>query len=206
MGNKGTSSTEPVLNNTLNETVSQVSMNTLNETVSQVSMNTLNETVLQVSMNTLNETVSQVCNNLNENKEGSPFFKVNNYKLENPKNITIGHLNVNSLRNKIISTEELIKFKLDIFQVSETKIDHSFPNQQFSTDGCKIYRRDRNNFGGCVLFYENENIPCRELTVEHETIFLEITSRTRKWLINRLYKLPNQKAEYFLKKSWYSPK
>ena len=94
MGNKGTSSTEPVLNNTLNETVSQVSMNTLNETV------------LQVSMNTLNETVSQVCNNLNENKEGSPFFKVNNYKLENPKNITIGHLNVNSLRNKFILIEE----------------------------------------------------------------------------------------------------
>ena len=46
---------------------------------------------------------------------GSPFSEVKNYKLENPKNITIGHLNVNSLRNKFISIEELIISKLDIF-------------------------------------------------------------------------------------------
>ena len=38
-----------------------------------------------------------------------------NYKLENQENITKGHLNVNSLRNKFISIEELIKSKLDIF-------------------------------------------------------------------------------------------
>ena len=94
------------------------------------------------------------------------FFEVNNYKLENTKNITVSHLNVHSLRNKFISTEELIKSKLDIFLVSETKIDHSFPNQQFSIDGYKIYRRDRNSFGGGLIFYVNENIPRRELTAE----------------------------------------
>ena len=47
----------------------------------------------------------------------------------------------------------------------------------------------------------NENIPCRELTAEQsysnfEIIFLEITMRTRKWLIVGLYKSPNQKEEY----------
>ena len=42
------------------------------------------------------------------------------------------------MRNKFILNEELIKPKLDIFLVSETKTDdsfpnqHSFPNQQFS--------------------------------------------------------------------------
>ena len=46
---------------------------------------------------------------------GSPFSEVKNNKLENPKNITIGHLNVNLLRNKFISIEELIISKLDIF-------------------------------------------------------------------------------------------
>ena len=102
MGNVGTFSTEPVLNNTPNEAV------------------------------------SQVCNNLNENTANSLFSKVKNCELENPKNITISHLNVNSLRNKFISIEELIKSKLDIFLVSETKIDHSFLNQQFSIDGYKI--------------------------------------------------------------------
>ena len=82
--------------------------------------------------NTPNEAVSQVRNNLNENTADSLFFEVKNYKLENPKKITISHVNVSSLRNKFISIEELIKPKLDIFLVSETKIDHSFPNQQFS--------------------------------------------------------------------------
>ena len=134
----------------------------------------------------------------------SPFFEVKNYKLENQKNITIGYLNINSLRNKFISTEELIKSKLDIFLVSETKIDSSILNQQFSKDGYKTYRRDRNNFGGALLFYTNENIPCRELTTEQidtnfEVIFLEITLRTQKWLVIGVYKFPNQTEEYFFK-------
>ena len=99
------------------------------------------------------ETVPQVCNDLNQNMPGSPFSEVKNYKLENRKNITIGHLNVSSLRNKFISIEELIKSKLDIFLVSETKIDHSFPNQELSIDGYKTYCRDRNNFGGGVYYF-----------------------------------------------------
>ena len=135
------------------------------------------------------ETVSQVCHNLNENMSGLPFSEVQNCKLENQKNITKGYLNVSSLRNKFISIEELIKSKLDIFLVSETKIDHSFPNQPFSIDGYKTYRRDRNNFGLGLLCYLNENILCRELTAEQidsnfEIVFIEITLRTRKMVGN----------------------
>ena len=166
MGNVGTFSTEPVLNNTPNEAVSQVR------------------------------------NNLNENTADSLFSEVKNYKLENPKNITVSHLNVNSLRNKFISIGELIKSKLDIFLVSETKIDHSFPNQQFSINGYKIYRRDRNSFGGRLLFYVNENIPCRELTGEQidsnfEIIFLEITIRTQKVVDNWPLQIPKSKRRIF---------
>ena len=151
---------------------------------------------------TANETVSQACNNVKENTEGSPFSEVKNYKLQNPKNTTIDHLNVNLSRNNFILIEKSIKSKLDIFLVPETKIHNSFPNRQFSMDGYKRYRRGRNNYGGGLLFYVNENIPCRELTAEQidsnsENIFLEIIFRTRKWLIIGLYKPPNQKEEYF---------
>ena len=50
----------------------------------------------------------------------------------------------------------------------------------------------------------NENIACRELTTEQtdtnfEIIFLEMTLRTRKWLVIGLYKPPNQKEEYIFK-------
>ena len=68
------------------------------------------EPVLNNTLET-DEIVSQVCNNLNENMSGSPFSEVKTYQLENPKNITIGHVNINSLRNKFISIEELIKSK-----------------------------------------------------------------------------------------------
>ena len=90
----------------------------------------------------------------NENTAGSPFSEARNYKLKNQKNITIGHLNVNSWRNKFISIEELIKSKLDIFLVSEKKIDHSFPNQQFLIDGYKIYRREREKQFWWRSFYD----------------------------------------------------
>ena len=53
---------------------------------------------------------------------GLPFSEVKNHKLEYQKNIAIGHLNVNSLRNKFISIEEQIKSKIDISLVSETKL------------------------------------------------------------------------------------
>ena len=40
------------------------------------------------------------------------------HRLKNPKNIVIGHLNVNSVRNNFQPVEEL------------TKIDETFPNQK----------------------------------------------------------------------------
>ena len=36
--------------------------------------------------------------------------------------------------------EELIKYKTDVCLISETKIDESFPNQQFKTNDYKIFR------------------------------------------------------------------
>ena len=47
----------------------------------------------------------------------------------NPKNTVIGHLNVNSLRNKFEAVEELVQNKV------ETKIDETFANQQFMING-----------------------------------------------------------------------
>ena len=41
----------------------------------------------------------------------------------------IGHLNVNSVRNKFEAVEELVQNKFDICFLSETKIDETFPNQ-----------------------------------------------------------------------------
>ena len=56
------------------------------------------------------------------------FTSTNDIEAKHPKNLFFGHLNVNSIRNKFVSIEELIKRTFDIFLISETKIDYSFPN------------------------------------------------------------------------------
>ena len=68
-------------------------------------------------------------------------------RLQNSKNMVIGHLNVNSLRNKFEAVEELDQNKIDICFLPETKIDETFPNQQFMINGYNLFRRDRNCHG-----------------------------------------------------------
>ena len=132
-----------------------------------------------------------------------PYPLVKKQRLENPKNVLIGHLNVNSLRNKFESVELLIKEHIDICLVAETKLDNSFPNQQFNISGYKLYRRDRNIFGGGLIFYINEIIPCKVLNINDlgddiEVIAVEVSIKSRKWLIIGLYKPPSLSETYFL--------
>ena len=49
---------------------------------------------------------------------------------QNPHRIIIGHLNINSIRNKFESLVRFIGNNLDILMVSETKIDDAFPESQ----------------------------------------------------------------------------
>ena len=49
-------------------------------------------------------------------------------KRKKPKNVFLGHLNINSIKNKFESVWELIKDTFDIFLLSESKLDSSFPN------------------------------------------------------------------------------
>ena len=56
-----------------------------------------------------------------------------------------------TLRDRI---EELIKRTFDIFLISENRIDDSFP---------KSFRKDRDAFGGGLLFYANEKLNCKSL-------------------------------------------
>ena len=74
------------------------------------------------------------------------FPSVQAHKYKNLKNVIIAHLNVKSLRNKTVAVEELIKNKIDVCLILETKVDESLPNQQFKINGYEIFRRDRDKF------------------------------------------------------------
>ena len=71
------------------------------------------------------------------------FKTLRGLRSKHPKNVFLRHLNVNSLRNKFESINELIKHTFDIFFVSESKLDSSFPDSQFSIPGYHIVRKDR---------------------------------------------------------------
>ena len=96
-----------------------------------------------------------------------------------------------------------MKGKIDVGLISEIKIDESFPNRQFKINCYKTIRRDREYFGGGLIFYINEQIPSKVLTLETiprdiETILLHFTVKNRKWLNIGLYKPPSQNEKYFL--------
>ena len=58
----------------------------------------------------------------------------------------------------------IVKNKVHILILTETKLDESFPTAQFDIDGYKSpYRQDRNRNGGGVLIYVREDIPSKEL-------------------------------------------
>ena len=108
-----------------------------------------------VNQITKESNLSSNTKNLDLNWDFNTFLLVQAHRLKNPKNVIMGHLNVNSLRNKFTAVEELIKGKTDIDLISETEIEESFPNQQFKINSYKTIRRDRDSFGGAFIFYIN---------------------------------------------------
>ena len=58
-------------------------------------------------------------------------------RIKNVNNVIIGHLNINSLRNKFSPLVELIQGNLDILIIGETKLDDTFPEEQFKINGYK---------------------------------------------------------------------
>ena len=98
-------------------------------------------------------------NDANHKECSNAFQSVQKHRLQSPKNIEVGHLNVNSLKNKSEVAEELVQNKVDIYFLSETKIDETFPSQQFMINGYELDHRGRNCHGGGILCYINETTP-----------------------------------------------
>ena len=137
---------------------------------------------------------------LTEHTEGSALPEVfpdtsdilKDIKIKNINRLVIGQININSLRNKFESLKLIFKGNIDILVITETKLDESFPNEQFVVEGYALpFRLDRNEnggIGGGVLVYVREDIPCRKLAIQSsaanlEGIFLEINLRKAKWLV-----------------------
>ena len=86
---------------------------------------------------TKNSVTSKPLNNfkslLSDQKNlGSNLHKV---RIEDLSRIIFGQINIKSIRNKFDLLMNIIKNEIDIFMISETKIDNSFPISQFTMTG-----------------------------------------------------------------------
>ena len=88
----------------------------------------------------------------NKINSGNSYSQVQHYRLKNPKNVILGHLNVNSLKNKIEAVKKLIRNNIEISLFSETKLDEVFPNQQFKISGYKCSEEIETNMAGVLSF------------------------------------------------------
>ena len=121
--------------------------------------------------------------------------------LKYDKNLIIGSLNINSIRNKFLDFKELELSETDICLISETKLDDSFQDQQFHINGSKIFRKDRNKFKGGLILFGKESISCKAFntfyfSVECEIISIDFSISNKKWLLLSIDNLPSQMKLY----------
>ena len=130
--------------------------------------------------------------------DSSAYSLLKDIKLKNINRITIGSLNINSISSKFDQLREIIGKNLDIFTIQETKLDGSFPKDQFLIEGySEPYRLDRNREGG----YLRKDIPSKPLTKHNftkgvEGMFVEINLRKTKLLLFCAYR--SEHEEYGL--------
>ena len=108
-------------------------------------------------------------------------------------------LNINSLRNKFDSFIEILSSNVDIFLISETKIDSSFPTAQYKIGGYTTYKvrqkfKWRRYSSLCQRsHYVREDIPYTLLNTESfiEGFCIEIKIRKKKCFLVCTYN-PNK--------------
>ena len=89
-----------------------------------------------------------------ENNDHDLRDTLHQLRLSNINKIIIGHLNINSLRNKFEMLTEIVKGAIDILIISETKLDESFPQPQFYIYGySKPFRLGRTSMGRSYCVY-----------------------------------------------------
>ena len=123
------------------------------------------------------------------NKEQDPSLILKEIKAKNENRIVVAHLNINFINQKFEALKTLVDNNVDILMISETKIDESFLAKQFQIESFSPpFRVDRDRFGGGILLYVRQDLPCKELTYQNrpenmETIFLEVNFRKTKYIL-----------------------
>ena len=125
-------------------------------------------------------------------------------KEKNLERPIIAHLNINSISSKFEPFMALIKDTIDFLLVTESKLDDTFPPDQFKIEGfSRPVRLDRNRNGGGLIIFVRDGLTCKELTPRKlypglECTFFELRIRQCKWLVVTGYNPHKDKIGNFL--------
>ena len=134
---------------------------------------------------------------------GDQLDGTNNFEFPVDKGIKIAHLNIRSLRNKVIDLQQLlINNPYDILCLSETWLDEDITDNMITIPGYKFERRDRGQLGGGVGCYIKEKYTyIRRFDLEPnelELMWLEIKkSNASSLFVAVTYRKPNEHNLYF---------
>ena len=147
------------------------------------------------SLNNENHSVRNVDNDDFRAKNSDKNNNLSFIRKGNSNRLVIGHIHINSIRNKFDNLVQQITNNIDILMISETKLDSSFPEGQLLIPGYSSpYRLDRNCCGGGIMLYVREDIPSKLLLIDNQPIegfYIEINLRKKKWLLCGSYN-PNR--------------
>ena len=128
--------------------------------------------------------------------------EIKNLKLRNVNKVVIGNLNINSLPNKFDQLREIVLKDVDVFVITETKLDDTFLTSQVLVTGFSVpYRLDQNRNGGEIMIFIRDYIPSRVLTKhvfpdDIEGLFIEPNFRKTKYLLFGACHPPTQSDSY----------
>ena len=75
-------------------------------------------------------------------------------RMDNLNKPIFAHLNINSIRNKFDSSDDIIKDNIELVMISETKVDNTLLDGQFFLDGFEtLFCLDRNRNGRGTIFF-----------------------------------------------------
>ena len=124
----------------------------------------------------------------------NPIDSIRKLKLSSPHKIILGHLNINSLRNKFESIADVIQGTFDIFFYQKLKLMEVSPINSFAQISIEYFKK--------IMFYVNENPSCKNLTTGIDnwtvTIFFEVNVQSSKWLLEDFYKPTSQNEIFFI--------
>ena len=126
---------------------------------------------------------------------------INDLYLNNPNNVSLSYININSIRNKLDDLSTIVSNNIDVLCIAETKLDNSFPEPQFFLKGYKKpYRLAVSDSSGGLLTYVNSDIPSTRLTSytfpkDIQCLVIELNLLKQKWLVFSIYRNPAQDPE-----------